>query len=295
MFGIINFFLKPRVWVATIFLSITLVSIIIGKVALAIFIAVLIFVGSKEFVNFVRAKGLDPDLRLILFIDFLFIFFAMLQSFDRSSHFIKHYDFMGLVATFGVIATFIKIMFRGNKATINDAAVTVMGFMYGGWLPTHIIMLRNLYKNGIDLFGFGVREGLGFIILIFFVISASDIAAYYIGKKYGNKPLWPEISPKKTVQGAIAGTLGGVAASVIIGSIISIGIIHSLIAGFLLSLAAQFGDLAESMMKRDAGVKDSGTILPGHGGVLDRADSYIFTGAVAYYYFSLFVIGKAMF
>jgi phosphatidate cytidylyltransferase len=292
--NIIKFFSNPRVWVATIFLSITLVSIIIGKLALALFLAVLIYLGSKEYVTLARAKGLNPSLKIILIVDFFLIFFATLQSFDRSSQFIKHYDFLGLVVTFGVIATFIKMLFRGAKATLNDTAATILGFMYGGWLPMHIILLRNLYKSGIYLFHWHVREGLGYIVLIFFVISLSDIAAYYVGKTFGKNKLWPEISPNKTKEGALAGAVGGILGAVLVGHFIEISLFHSLVSGLLLSIAAQYGDLAESMMKRDAGVKDSGTLLPGHGGVLDRADSYIFTGAVAYYYFSLFVIGNTI-
>jgi len=287
--GLINFFSKPRVWVATIFLSITLVAIIIGKIALALFLALLIYLGTKELINFARAKGLNPSVPVILTVDFFLILFATIQSFDRicqskyydflapfsalidtTCSFVKSADYLGMVITIGVIATFITILFRGKKATISDTAATVLVFMYGGWLPMHIMLLRNLYGSGIYLFGIHVREGLGFIILIFLVITLSDIAAYYVGMHFGKKPLWPEISPKKTREGAIAGTT---------------------VSGLLLSITAQFGDLAESMMKRDAGFKDSSNILPGHGGVLDRADSYIFTGAVAYYYFSLFVIG----
>ena len=280
--GLIAFFSKPRVWVATIFLAITLVAIIIGDWALAIFLTVLIYQGTKEYVSFVKAKGLNPSLNLILTIDFLLIFFAYLQN----------YDFLPLIVTFGVITAFITIMARGKAATTNDLATTVLGFLYGGWLPVHIMLLRNLEKTGIDLFGISAREGLGYIVLIFFIISASDIAAYYVGKNFGRTPLWPEISPKKTIKGSIGGTTGGVIASLIIGHLIGLGLFHSIVAGLLLSIVAQLGDLAESMLKRDAGVKDSGNILPGHGGVLDRADSYIFTGAVAYYYFSLFVIGN---
>lgn len=283
--GIIRFFSQPRVWVATVFLSITLVAIIIGKLALAIFLGVLIYLGTQEYVSFVKAKGLNPATNVILAVDFLLILFATLQN----------YDFLPIIVTFGVIAAFITIMSRGQKATTNDLATTVLGFLYGGWLPMHIMLLRNLNKSGVDLFGVTAREGLGYLILIFFVITASDIAAYYIGKNYGKTPLWPEISPKKTKKGAIAGTTGGVVAALIIGHFIGIGLIHSLISGLLLSIAAQVGDLSESMLKRDAGFKDSGNLLPGHGGVLDRADSYIFTGAVAYYYFSLFVIGNIRF
>lgn len=291
MSELIKFFSGARVRVAVIFLSITLAAIIIGKVALALFLVALVFTGSKEYINFAKAKGFNPDFKLILTVDFILIFFATLQSFDRSSQFIKHYDFIGLVITFGVIAAFIAILFRGKHATIGDVATTILGFMYGGWLPVHLILLRNLYSgSGINLFGFSVRQGLGYMLLIFLVITASDVAAYYIGKKFGKTPLWSEISPKKTKEGAAAGTIGGVLASMLVGHFIDIGIFHSIAAGLILSLAAQFGDLSESMMKRDAGLKDSGVLLPGHGGVLDRADSYIFTGAVAYYYFSLFII-----
>lgn len=280
--GLIKFFSGARVYVATVFLSITLLSIVLGGFALAVFLGVLIFTGTKEYVNFVRAKGLNPAYKLIIAVDFFLLLFATLHW----------YNYLGLVVTIGVIAAFLKILPRGQAATINDVATTVLGILYGGWLPMHIMLLRNLNKSGTDLFGQHVPDGLGYIVIIFFIISISDIAAYYVGKKFGKTPLCPEISPKKTVEGAVAGTVGGILISIIIGNLFSINLIHSVTAGILLVLAAQFGDLSESMLKRDAGFKDSGNILPGHGGVLDRADSYIFTGAVAYYYFSLFVIGN---
>ena len=92
------------------------------------------------------------------------------------------------------------------------------------------------------------------------------------------------------MEGAIGGTIAGILMSVLIGNFIGLSITHSLIAGFILSLTAQLGDLVESMFKREVGIKDSGTILPGHGGMLDRADSYIFTAAAGFYYFKYFVV-----
>lgn len=281
--SLIKFFSGKRVYVATIFLSITLFSIIMGGFYLAAFLAVLIFLGSGELVNFVKAKGHNPAYYLILFVDLLLILCATLRL----------YNYLGFIITFGVIGAFLVILFRKQSATINDVATTVLGMLYGGWLPMHIMLLRNINQIKTSVFGLHVPVGLGYIILIFFVISLSDIFAYYIGKNFGKTPLWPQISPKKTREGAIAGIVGGMAGSIAIGTLFSIPLIHTVIAGFLLSLAAQYGDLSESMMKRDAGFKDSGNLLPGHGGVLDRADSYIFTGAVAYYYFTLFVVGNS--
>lgn len=282
--GLIKFFTGARVAVATVFLSITLLSIIIGSWALALFLGVLIFLGSKEFVNFSKAKGFNPSFNTIILIDFCLLLFA----------FLKLPQYFPLILTIGTILACLVILFRGKNATISDVSTTMFCVMYGGWLPMHIMMLRNLNHFGINLFGCHVREGLGYIILIFLVITLSDIAAYYIGINFGKTKLWPEISPKKTVEGAIAGTTGGLLAAVVVGYFIGLNIYISIIAGIILSLAAQVGDLTESMMKRDAGFKDSGNLLPGHGGVLDRADSYIFTGAVAYYFFKLFVIGGTL-
>lgn len=282
--GLIKFFTGARVAVATVFLSITLLSIIKGSWALAIFLGVLIYLGTQEFINFCKAKGFNPCCKTIITVDFFLLLFAL---FNQPAY-------LSMVVTAGVIVSCLIILFRGKSATIGDLATTVLGILYGGWLPMHILLLRYLNKDGINLFGIHARDGLGYIILIFFVITLSDIAAYYVGINFGKRKLWPEVSPKKTIEGAIAGTIGGLLGAIGVGYFTGLGLIHSIVAGLLLSMAAQFGDLVESMMKRDAGFKDSGTLLPGHGGVLDRADSYIFTGAVAYYYFKLFVISGSL-
>lgn len=279
--GLIKFFSGARVYVATIFLSITLVCIILSGIYLTAFLAVLIFAGTLELINIARQKGMNPATILIIAVELLLLFTASLHK--------THY--FGFIITIGVIASFITILFRGQKARIDDLSVTIMCFLYGGWLPMHILLLRNLNKDGLELFGLHFKDGLGYIVLIFLIITISDIAGYYIGKNFGKTPLWREISPKKTLKGSVASTIGGIAVAMTAGTFFNLPWYHSLIAGTLLVLSAQIGDLCESMMKRDAGMKDSGNILPGHGGILDRADSYIFTGAVAYYYFSIFVIG----
>jgi len=280
--NLIRFFSNPRVAVATVFLAIAFASIVAGGYALALFLAVLIFLGTQELAVMARKKGMSPNIPLVVIVDAILLIIALTG----------YYIYFPLAITLGVIATFAAMLYRGHSATIKDTAVTLLGFLYGGWLPMHILLLRGLEKNRLHLSGFSCREGLGFIVIMFFVITFSDIFAYYIGKNFGKTPLCPEISPKKTVEGALAGTFGGIFASIIIGNLIHLPIYHSIIAGTLMVLAAQFGDLCESMLKRDAGMKDSGNLLPGHGGFLDRADSYIFTGAVAYYYFSIFVIGN---
>jgi len=273
------FFTKTRVYVATIFLIICLAALIFGGFPLAVFLGILIYFGQAELVNMTKAKGMDPPLGLILFIDALLVICATL----------KQYDFIIPVLALSTIIIFLVILFRGAKATINDIGASLMAVLYGGFLPMHIILLRDINGPDFSLFGKSIDLGIGYIVLMFVVISLCDIAAYYVGTKLGKTPLWKEISPKKTVEGSVGGTVASVIGAVIIGHFIDLPVIHSVISGFLLSAAAQFGDLAESMLKRDAGVKDSGNMLPGHGGILDRADSYIFTGAVAYYYFSLFV------
>ena len=124
--------------------------------------------------------------------------------------------------------------------------------------------------------------GLTAIVFLFAVVWVTDIAAYFAGRALGGPKLWPAVSPKKTWSGAIGGTLGGVAAGLLTVKLLGLSVAPSvvLVAG-LLSVAAQAGDLLESAIKRHFGAKDAGSIIPGHGGVMDRLDGFLTAAAVA--------------
>ena len=144
-----------------------------------------------------------------------------------------------------------------------------------------------LYKGFIRLNA--APETAGYALIIFFCVIITDTMCYYTGMKFGKHKLSAVISPNKTIEGSIGGSISCIVFSLILGYALSLAWYHSLIIGILIATFAQIGDLAESMIKRDAGVKDSSNILPGHGGFLDRTDSYILTIPVIYYYIYFFV------
>ena len=126
--------------------------------------------------------------------------------------------------------------------------------------------------------------GLGFVAIVFLfaVVWATDIAAYFAGRALGGPKLWPRVSPKKTWSGAAGGTLGGIAAGIVTVKLMGVSVAPMLIlVAFLLSVAAQAGDLLESAVKRHFGAKDAGSIIPGHGGLMDRLDGFLTAAAAA--------------
>jgi phosphatidate cytidylyltransferase len=135
-------------------------------------------------------------------------------------------------------------------------------------------------------FAFGNAIGLEWMLLLFAVVWIGDTAAMFGGKAFGHTPLAPLISPKKTNEGAIAGLLGSIAAAFILQCSLFTDLprLHVLGASFLMAVSAQLGDLAESLLKRAAGTKDSSRLIPGHGGVLDRVDGLLFAFPVLYIY-----------
>ena len=173
--------------------------------------------------------------------------------------------------------------------------LTILGFLIA-WMPCHICRLRHMGSQ-ISLFDGKLvfEQGVYFLIFIFFVILFTDIAAYYFGVKFGKHKLSPVISPKKSIEGAVAGGICAVLTGLIIGKLIGISAYHSFVLSLIITIMAQLGDLSESLIKRDAGVKDSGHSLPGHGGFLDRADSYLFSVPVAYYYIKYFILSGITF
>lgn len=162
---------------------------------------------------------------------------------------------------------------------LGDWAATLMGSAYVGGMLSYYVLLRDL------------RQGLAWVAAAVLTTWIGDTAAYLVGKSVGKRPFFPKVSPRKTLEGAIAGVIAATATGAAIGSyFLSLPLPLAFALGVLVALASTFGDLAESLLKRQAGVKDSGNLIPGHGGALDRVDSLLFA-AVAVYYFAIWAAG----
>ena len=163
---------------------------------------------------------------------------------------------------------------RPVEGAVEDIAVTFLGIFYVALL----FGFQALIRLGMD--------GKQWLVFMYLVIWASDIGAYYVGTAWGRHRLYEKISPKKSIEGLIGGTLAAVAAGLLcrIWFFPSLGMTEAAMLGLALALAGTLGDLTESLIKRSAGVKDSGTLIPGQGGILDRMDSMLFAAPVLYYY-----------
>ena len=193
-----------------------------------------------------------------------------------------------------VICTWLLLQPKPGK--IADIATSIFGLFYLGVLPSYWIRLRemdlildNPSFRTLDLASLDSFSGLNITLITCLLIVSSDIGSYFIGKRYGKNSL-SLISPGKTIEGLFGGILCSILTGIIFATFFDFGnpIIFGLIFGTLVSLMGLVGDLIESMMKRDAKLKDSGNLLPGHGGMLDRIDSYIFIPSLIYYFIIIF-------
>lgn len=191
----------------------------------------------------------------------------------------------------GILIVFAKVVFDHAKFSIPSAAMTISGIFYVGLTFSHLILLRFAYNNIVISTTLGdIAAGAAFIWLAFIGTWASDTFAYFVGCSVGRHKLCPSISPGKTIEGFLGGLIGTVLALVSLGFFFHFSPYHMIFLGVLLASIATIGDLVESCIKRFTGVKDSGNILPGHGGVLDRFDSIMFTVPLVYYYVHIFSI-----
>jgi phosphatidate cytidylyltransferase len=176
---------------------------------------------------------------------------------------------------------------------ITGMATTLFGVVYVGWLLSHAMLLRFPRRPPTEF-------DLGFFLIILAIAGTflADAGAFFVGRAYGKRKLLPLVSPGKTWEGVCGGVLGGTLGLIatklvfewlIFGHPTGLPVLHCLALGPMLVATSIAGDLAESMLKRDAGIKDSGAIIPGHGGILDRLDSLLFAIPVVYYYLRLFV------
>jgi len=203
-------------------------------------------------------------------------------------------DLLGTLLATGALVTFVMALFKQPEVGVKDIGATLYAILYTGFFPLHIIALRWLSLpgfEGVSWWGTPIfrYEGMLWTMMLLLVVALTDIGAYVVGKAKGKHPLWPSVSPKKTVEGAVGGIGCGVLTATLWGILTPLPLAHCMVLGCLLVCVALLGDLVESKLQREAGVKDSGFLLESHGGVLDRVDSYLLSVAVAYYYVHWFV------
>jgi phosphatidate cytidylyltransferase len=167
------------------------------------------------------------------------------------------------------------LLYAKDEAILKSLGALVFAQLYLPFLLSHVLLL------------FQVPSGRRWIFFLFFVIFAGDTGAYYAGHRWGRHKLWPAVSPGKTVEGAVGGLLSSLATALLVGKLLlslgESGITFLLSLGLVIASVGQMGDLMESMIKRVSKVKDASSILPGHGGLLDRLDSLIFAFPLTYY------------
>ena len=179
---------------------------------------------------------------------------------------------------FAVVLASLLYLFKIEERKLEDALATITGIFYIVFFSYHIGLIAMM----------GLEEGSMIKNLVWLVVITAfgtDIMAYFTGYALGKHKLCPKISPKKTIEGSVGGTLGSIILCGIFGFFFARPLlVHCLIIGLLGGVISQFGDLTASVFKRKMGIKDYGNLIPGHGGILDRFDSVLFTGPLVYYY-----------
>jgi len=264
-----------------------LIVVLLGGWFFTLATALLTYLALLEFFRMAEFKGIKPATKTTLFSSFIIIISTYLESIG-----VLEGEISNSILPICSVGICTWLLLQPKPGTISDIAASIFGLFYLGFLPSYWIKLRGLdsiissNQGFISFENLSNTTGLHLTLTSCFLIVASDIGSYFIGKSFGKTSLSP-ISPSKTIEGLI----GGISCSILLAIFFAFlmnwenPLIVGIIYGISISLMALVGDLIESMMKRDAKIKDSGTFLPGHGGILDRIDSYIFTPSVLYYIF----------
>lgn len=177
-----------------------------------------------------------------------------------------------------VVVMSLLYLFNIEHRELVDAMATLTGIFYVVFLSFHVTLVEQTGEYGV------------LVWLIFLTAFGTDIMAYFTGYAIGKHKLTPEISPKKTIEGSIGGIVGSVLFCGIFGWFVVPGLlVHCIVIGVLGGIISQFGDLTASIFKRKMGIKDYGNLIPGHGGIMDRFDSVLFTAPMVYYYIMLVI------
>lgn len=246
----------------------------LGGISLLAVVLLVIYLAAGEYVSLFQAAGHRPARGLVVGGSLALILSRYFQGLDQA-------DFWLSAVVLGSMAYHLLVFEQGKYEKCGtDFAITLAGMLYFGWLGGYILSLRAL------------ADGFWWLMLCMGTVWMVDVGGYAIGRPFGKRPFFPHLSPRKTWEGFGGGILGGaLGGSVVIflwqtftgSSEPRIAYWQAILFGVLLALLTPLGDLGESMIKRQAGVKDSSQLIPGHGGMWDRIDSWLWSVCIGYY------------
>ncbi len=258
--------LRTRVISAAVLLAIIAVPFFLGGWPFLLLIVAAGAVGAWEYTSLFRQGGAQPLTWLCILLTVLFILEAAWSDTVPFS----------AVLTLAVIGSLIATLWHKSSQPATDWALTLAGALYLGWLLNQFVSLR------------AESDGAYWLLLAALSIWAADVTAYFAGRAFGRHPWWPRHSPKKTWEGYLAGVAAAALVACLIGTfLLGLSPLEGIALGLLVGFIAPLGDLAESMIKRQVGAKDSSHLIPGHGGLLDRIDSLLITVPLVFYWAAL--------
>jgi phosphatidate cytidylyltransferase len=268
--GKYNNFLKR---IITTIIGIPLIVLIIfwGEFPFFIIIMILAFLGLNELYNMAHKQGYKPSYILGSILTAYFIFTTFYDIYN-----LKYYK--NVIVTFFIIICFIIQLFKKDfSKVLPDLSIPIFGSIYLGYLLSFLLKVKFL------------PNGNYYLLCLLFITWANDVGAYIIGINFGKNRIYPKISPKKSLEGSVGGILFSIIITFALRSWLNLSFNKLISLGLILSIVGQLGDLFESVLKRGSGVKDSGKLIPGHGGILDCFDSLLFTAPIFYYYIKLLI------
>lgn len=236
--------------------------IYIGGGYTAFLVVVLTLVALQEFMQIGKQMGMHAWTKLTAFVAVIWLVSLLIGG----------AEWRMAVLVFWLLIGLGRLALTYPKTSLSEASFNLLAVLYSVVLLSHLYLLRQL------------PNGLEWTFLTIFLVWATDTGAYLIGRQFGSHLLAPQVSPKKTVEGSLGGLLFSVIMALVFWRILDgSSWIMYIFMGVIIGISAQIGDLFESALKRSAGIKDSGKLIPGHGGILDRFDSLIFALPLVYY------------